>query len=609
MINHQNMCIQTNHKKRPNFLIIMVDEESFPPVYEDIQLKEWRKRYLKAQELLKDNGLEFNNHYTGSTACSPSRGTLYTGQYPSLHGVSQTSGVAKFDFEPDMFWLDPNTVPTIGDYLRAAGYQTFWKGKWHASLADILIPDTQDSFLSYNSANGIPEPEKEEIYLNADRLDEFGFNGWIGPEPFGSSPRNSGASAATGLSGRDIVYAEEVVQLINKLDNEHDSGSKPWFIMSSFVNPHDIALFGLFTRLAPLFSFDVDPSVPFIPPAPTSTESLSTKPQAQRSYRETYPLALQPLKDTLLYRQLYYTLQLKVDMQMQKVLEALRNSSFYRDTIVVFTSDHGELLGAHGGLFQKWYQAYEEAIHVPLIIHNPVLFKERETTNMLTSHVDILPTVLGLAGIDAKEIQKHLSKNHTEVHPLVGRDLTPLITEKDNFDRADEPIYFMTDDDVTRGLNQVSVLGIPYNSVVEPNHIETVITTLPTGKDGTEEKWKYSRYFDNPQFWTKPGCEDEIVRKGEPIPVSEKENCSACVTTVKTRPAPDENEMYNLTTDPLEEKNLAHPNFATPVTREIQVALANALEEQCQKKRLYPTSGNVPGKPSCPSCSPDLTFR
>ena len=169
---------------KPNFLIFMVDEERFPTVYENKELKEWRKENLITQELLRDNGLEFNNHYTGSTACSPSRGTLYTGQYPSLHGVSQTTGAAKVDFEPGMFWLDPNTVPTFGDYFRAAGYQAFWKGKWHASMADILIPDTQDSFLSYNSRTGVPIPKNEQIYLNANRLNEFGFDCWIGPEPF-----------------------------------------------------------------------------------------------------------------------------------------------------------------------------------------------------------------------------------------------------------------------------------------------------------------------------------------------------------------------------------------------------------------------------------------
>jgi hypothetical protein len=64
----------------------------------------------------------------------------------------------------------------------------------------------------------------------------------------------------------------------------------------------------------------------------------------------------------------------------------------------------------------------------------------------------------------------------------------------------------MTDDDITRSFNQVGALGIPYESVIQPNHIETVIATLKT--NGRKEIWKYSRYFDNPQFWSDPGVQD-----------------------------------------------------------------------------------------------------
>ncbi|WP_105615331.1 sulfatase-like hydrolase/transferase [Vallitalea okinawensis] len=597
---------------KPNFLIITVDEDRFPPVYESDEIKAWRKKYLKAQEMLKDNGLQFNNHYVGSTACSPSRGTLYTGQYPSLHGVSQTTGAAKDDFDPDIFCLDPNTVPTIGDYFRTAGYRTFWKGKWHASQADLLIPDTHDSYLTYNSETGVPISANEELYLNANRLKEYGFDSWIGPEPFGSNPRNSGSSASIGLSGRDIIYADEVIKLIRNLDDEQRRtdrpDTKPWVIMSSFVNPHDIALFGAITRIDPLFRFEIDPSVPDIPRAPTADELLLTKPRAQRSYREVYPKALQPLEDTLFYRQLYYTLQLKVDRDMQRVISAIKNSSFYNNTIVIFTSDHGDMIGAHGGLFQKWYQAYEETIHVPFIIHNPILFSKRESTSILTNHVDILPTLLGLAGINTKKAQRILGKSHTEVHPLVGKDLSPFIFKEVVDQVLDEPVYFMTDDDFTKGLNQTSILGVPYNSVVQPNSIETVVTTLTTGEDNSKEIWKYSRYFDNPQFWSDPGCEDKDVSQSNETQITPDISCSTCITTVKTRPVDDEIEFYNLTKDPLETKNLSDPEFSTPESRIVEIVLAKILEEQCRQKRLYPTSGNVPGKPSCQTCAPDYNI-
>ena len=573
---------------KPNFLIIMVDQQRYPVVYENEELKAWSKEYLKSQRILKSRGVEFKNHYAGSTACCPSRATLYTGQYPSLHGVTQTDGAAKGAYDPDMFWLGPNTVPTMGGYFETAGYQTYWQGKWHVSASNILVPGTYNAFFSYDSENGEPISDNEQLYINANVLGNFGFNGWIGPEPHGANPRNSGASAATGISGRDVVYSQNTVELIAKLNKEYiasgESQGKPWLIMCSFVNPHDIAIFGAITRVLPQYSFNVDPSVPYIPPAPTATELLYTKPIAQFSYRNIYPYALQPLLDTLFYRQLYYSLQLEVDRQICKVLDALMESSFYNNTIVVFTSDHGELLGAHGGLFQRWYQAYEETIHVPLIIHNPILFKKSESINILTSHVDILPTVLGLAGLDVRKIQEILGNNHTDVHHLVGRDLSSLLQGRNDFQDYDEPIYFMTDDNITKGLNQVSVTGIPYHAVIQPNSIETVIAALPTGENGKNQIWKYSRYFDNPQFWSIPGRMEQYAYKGP---------CYYCDTLTKAKPVPDQYEMYNITIDPLEVENLAYTDYANKDIMQIRIALDGLLLEQCRKKRLYPRNSRL----------------
>jgi len=506
-----------------------------------------------------------------------------------------------------MFWLDPNSVPTMGDYFRAGGYRTFYRGKWHVSYADIQIPGTHNGMPSYNSATGEPDPYTESFYSHADRLDAYGFSGWIGPEPHGINPRNSGSSAAAGLPGRDQVYADEVVRLIGALDREQRQAyarPEPWLIVASFVNPHDIALFGEFTRIIPAFHFAVDPTVPDVPAPPTLPESLNTKPRCQRSYREVYPLAFQPTANTGFYRRLYYQLQYNADEQMLKVLQSLRESSFYEDTVVIFTSDHGDLLGSHGGLHQKWYTAYEEAIRVPLIIHNPKLFDRRESVAMPTSHVDLLPTMLGLAGIDPGEVQSAVQKDHTEVHPLVGRNLCPLIGGKGT-NGLEEPVYFMTDDDVTRSEKQVNALGIPYEPVVQPNSIETVIVTMPARGRNVTMLWKYSRYFDNPQFWSAPGVLDKVQHL-YPSPAPFKigpqwghADKSVCLTTIKTVPVPEEFELYNLTVDPMETTNLAHPEHATAESRQMQARLAVILQEQCRKKRLSPASGPVPGMPSC----------
>ncbi len=594
--------------QRPNFLFLMVDEMRYPPVYESADLKAFRATYLKTQNALRASGVEFRRHYAASVACVPGRATLYTGHYPSLHGVTQTTGAAKESFDPDVFWLDPNSVPTMGDYFRAAGYATFWKGKWHASDADMLIPGTHSQLTSYDPTTGQRDPAREALYLASQRLDRYGFSDWIGPEPHGRGPLNSGSSAK-GAPGRDAAFSAYGQDLIRKLD--HDNSTKPWLAVVSFVNPHDITLYGLWTNLlaqnpdtTPAFEFNIESIVPtdlFNPEAQLSEqETLLTKPSCQKSYQESYKKWIQPILDIRKYQRLYYQLHKNVDEQMYGVYQTLMSSRFRDNTIVIFTSDHGDLLNSHGGMHQKWYQAYEESIHVPLIMSNPVMFPTSRTIDALTSHVDVLPTMLGLAGADAAALRTVVARDHSDALPLVGRDLSAVVAGAAAQTTLTQPLYFMTDDDPSRGLNQDNWTGIAYNSVTQPSHIETVIATL------NGDVWKYSRYFDNPQFWSTPNdpddpnadppAEDVVLSPAVPLPPSDDPGTTIVpyARTVKKTPFPDEFEMYNVTADPLELANLfGRAEFASQ-----QQTLAQLLEQQRAQKRLTPVSGSVPGQPT-----------
>jgi choline-sulfatase len=512
--------------------------------------------------------------------------------------VTQTTGAAKESFDPDVFWLDPSGVPTMGDYFRAAGYATYWKGKWHASDADMLIPGTHSQLTSYDDTTGQRDPAREALYLAAQRLDKFGFSGWIGPEPHGKSPLNTGSSSSTG-PGRDAAFSAYAQDLIRTLG--HDNSTKPWLAVVSFVNPHDITLYGLWTNLlahnpdaANGFSFDVEQVVPtnlFDPAAQLSEqELLLSKPSCQAKYRDSYKIWIQPIVDIKRYQRFYYQLHKNVDEQMYGVYQALMNSRFRDNTIVIFTSDHGDLLNAHGGMHQKWYQAYDEAIRVPFIVSNPVMFPTPRTLDALTSHVDILPTMLGLAGANANALRAVVGVDHSDALPLVGRDLSAVVTGAAPASTLTQPLYFMTEDDPSRGLDQDNWTGIAYDSVAQPTHIETVIATM----DG--HVWKYSRYFDNPQFWSTPSAPaEDVVTKAIGIPSDDEGTTVQPYTrTVKKTPAPDEFEMYDVTADPMELANLfGRQQFASQ-----QAALANLLDQQRAQKRLTPVSGTVPGQPA-----------
>lgn len=268
-----------------------------------------------------------------------------------------------------------------------------------------------------------------------------------------------------------------------------------------------------------------------------------------------------------------------------KVLQTIEQSSFYDNTIIIFTSDHGDLLGAHGGLHQKWYNMYEESIHVPLLIHNKHLFPSYQRTGVLTSHVDLIPTMLSLANIDASAVQKQLQKSHTEVHPFVGRDLSGTLRGETSLYQEKAPIFFMTDDDPTKGLHQTNFLGESYPSVVQPNHIQAVIVEFQSAAG--KEIWKYARYHDNPQFRSAPNEKDEVIHR------EQYESYPVDLTNLKETSVPDQIEMYNLTKDPLETVNLAYPYFSTNETRKIQRQLDVILKEQLRKKRIFPQSGSM----------------
>ncbi|WP_434348486.1 sulfatase-like hydrolase/transferase [Myxococcus virescens] len=555
--------------KRPNFLIITTDEERFPPPYENEEARRFRVENDRVGQELRKHGIEFLRHHTASTACAPSRTTLYTGQYPSLHGVSQTPGIGKSSFDPDMYWLAPNTVPTLGEYFRKGGYQTHYRGKWHISDEDILVPGTQTALMS-NDVSGDAYPERIALYEQAGRLEKFGFSGWIGPEPHGSSQAND-------ASVRDPGFADQVCRLLNDLEHQAAKGdAAPWLVVSSFVNPHDIVFSGLpwFTEFSDLQQAG---KLPDVAPSPTAGESLESKPRCQKDYVYTYPRMYLPQRDTASYRQFYYFLMAEVSKHIQRVYEHLKRTSFFENTIVVLTSDHGEMLGAHGGMMQKWYNAYQETLHVPCVISNPRLFPEPRRTEVVTSHVDLVPTLLGLAGIDTDAARRELARDHSEAQPLVGRDLSGLVLGREA--ERHEPIYFMTDDNVESGLQMTNNLtGQAFAGVIQPKHIETVVTRLPELTGDT--LWKYSCYSDNPRFFAgAAGNTDEVAT---------------------ARFIPREYECYDLTEDPLETRNRCSAVAGQPLPQDIRDALDKVLKEQREKKRLLPQSLNRNAAPKGP---------
>ena len=548
----------TEHQRtaRPDVIIVMTDEERAIPPYETDEVRTWRQRTLTGQRWFDENGVSFTRHYTGSLACVPSRPTIFTGQYPDLHGVTQTDGIGKIYDDSRMRWLRRGEVPTLGNWFAAAGYDTHYDGKWHISHADLDDPAT-GGVLATNDDHGVVDQGAVRRYLDANPLADYGFSGWVGPEPHGAGLANSGVR-------RDPLIAERVVAWLEDRYARRAAGDtaalRPFLLVASFVNPHDIVLFPTWVLRSPLKSSHLDP--PPVAPAPTADEDLRTKPAAQIAFREAYYSGYGPApairavydRNGQRYRDLYYRLHAEVDTPIDRVRRAVTAGS--ERAVLVRTSDHGDLLGAHGGLHQKWFNLYDEATRVPFVIARVgVGATAPRVVTAPTSHVDIVPTLLSAAGIDVEAVANTLRGEFSEVHPLPGRNLMPVVDGAP----ADEyrAVYLMTRDNMLEGDSGASGVGRILKQTTNPPaplriripahtaaNFEGLVVRVDESEapGGAGHLWKLVRTFDDPSTWTEPGVR-QLASNG------------LGGEAYRTNPLDDQWELYDLTSDPTEARN------------------------------------------------------
>ena len=160
----------------------------------------------------------------------------------------------------------------------------------------------------------------------------------------------------------------------------------------------------------------------------------------------------------------YYAYMISmVDQHILRVLETLEETGLREETLLVFASDHGEFGASHSKMMEKWHSAYQEIVHVPVLVSSPKInhhLHKPKSIKQPTSHVDLLPTLLGLANISPEQqsqIKSQLAMNHY-VTEFPGKDLSPLLTDKLNGNQEklkdfdNRPLLFVTDDMITEPL-------------------------------------------------------------------------------------------------------------------------------------------------------------
>lgn len=371
---------------RPNILVLCIDQwDAHMTLPEGVELPALRR--------LERQGVTFDRQYCTVPICTPSRATMWTGQHAKKVGMWDNTNFA---------WLTHGELspdhPTLGTMLREQGYYTAFKGKWHLS----------------------------ESRLGEEMLEPYGFADYQGWGDMFGQP----------LEG-EMLDGTVAMQTVDWLETKAPAMGQPWLLVSSMVNPHDIMYFysdaeAEFEHYTPSmraklttaqnFGFfkDWNPGLPG-----NFDDDLSGQPLGVHSYKENisrvYGAPPDYRGDLWKARRNYLINCMRlVDREFQGVLDALDRQNLWKDTIVIYTSDHGEMNGAHH-MHQKGAIHYDEAAVVNLTAVVPG-GPQGERTRSVGSHLDLVPTLLDFAGVGEDE-------RHRRYPQLPGRSLREAILQ------------------------------------------------------------------------------------------------------------------------------------------------------------------------------------
>ncbi|MEA2348812.1 MAG: hypothetical protein QOG62_2599 [Thermoleophilaceae bacterium] len=380
-------------KKQPNVLILMTDQERHQDRLPDdlpTPVRCW----------LDQNGTRIDRFHSSSMACSPSRACYWTGMYAPQQGVYGTFVVGT------QFTMDPS-IPTIGDLFKEMGYQTAFFGKWHLSFP------------------GDPPTNLEAALdtVQSNPLRGYGFD-------------HSNISPPSDVGAYNDGYTNDPVwtgQAINFL-KQHAGDATPWLCVLSLLNPHDIQ----FYPRGFLADFKRPDYNPQLEPSFYADPTLKDKPSAQEKFRDVVTLIAGTGKGTWNdpeywrgHINTYHDLIVGTDEMLGAAVKAVMDAGAIDDTVIVRTADHGELGGAHR-MQNKGTTIYDEQNRVPFTVVYPKRFPKNRRSQALGEAVDLVPTLLEIAG----------EKDPVKRWPwLRGESLVSALEDPDSAGPRDSTLY------------------------------------------------------------------------------------------------------------------------------------------------------------------------
>jgi arylsulfatase A-like enzyme len=516
-----------------NILFILVDQEHF--------FEEWPIP-VPGREWIKKNGVTFTNHQAASCVCSPARSTIYTGQHIQNTGIFDNAGSL---WQPDM----STEVKTIGHRMAALGYHAAYQGKWH---------------LSYNldqAKKAIDAPLADYRKI----IQSYGFDDFFGV----------GDIIDTTLGGYnyDDTTTAFTTRWLRTQGETLRAAGKPWYLAVNFVNPHDVMY--------------VDSDLPGETVQGKSHAMPIARPPADAIYQSEWDVALpatrgqsfdapgrprgqkiyQSVQDTLvgawpdedrrwrLLRNYYYNCIRDCDRQVVRVLQSLKDNGMDKNTIIVFTADHGELGGNHQ-MRGKGNCAYRQQNHLPLMIVHPA-YPGGVTCKAVTSQIDLAPTLMALTGAEPEALS-------TVGFGLKGRNFSGLMGAPDKADyNSLRPASLFNYNMLSFQDAKWAKMMDDYmdSSASAPDKIAALLKTEPDFHDRCgirsvfDGRYRFSRYFAPLDFNTPTSYEDLTAN--------------------------NDLELYDLRNDPEEVDNLAlTPSAHTDLIMAMNTTLNQRLAEE-----------------------------
>ena len=183
-------------------------------------------------------------------------------------------------------------------------------------------------------------------------------------------------------------------------------------------------------------------------------------------------------------------------------MEALGRQWIADDTIVVFTSDHGDLVVRTAGSCRSGSTLYDECNSRPACWSRAAAWTGSRRCFTADEPRRPHPDSARLGRHRPRAGDRRRLAHHEEAQELPGRDLSDVVTGRARADSVAAPVYFMTEDNPSKGSSRVNILtGTPFEAVGGPSNIESVVATLPTGPGGAEELWKLNHYYERLDAW------------------------------------------------------------------------------------------------------------